>query len=188
MAPEAGWRRGVYIGLGANLGDPQAQLRDALRRIDALREVRLLAVSQPCRSPPWGVTEQPPFTNAVAELATCLPAPELLAHLLRIEREGGRERGAQRWGPRSIDLDLLLDGAAVFDLPGCRVPHPRLHERAFVLVPLAALAPHAVVPGRGRVDALHDALESASRAAVVVLPGSIDPRTPAHPSSDSFAR
>ena len=188
MATEPGWRRGVYIGLGANLGDPPAQLREALRRLDAAPAVRLLRVSRPCRTPPWGVDAQPPFINAVAELETTLAPAALLETLLAVERAGGRERGGLRWGPRMIDLDLLLDGDAAVDLPGCTVPHPRLRERAFVLVPLAELAPDALVPGAGPVAALLAALDPAERAAVIALPDAIDPRAPGHPSSTAPAR
>lgn len=188
MVTEPRWRRGVFIGLGANLGDPCAQMRDALRRLDAMPEVRLRAVSRPYRSPPWGLREQPEFTNAVAEVETRLAAADLLPRLLAVERDGGRERGGGRWGPRTIDLDLLLDGATVVDRPGCRVPHPRLHERAFVLVPLWELAPQAMIPGRGRVAALLDAIDAAERSAVAALPTSIDPRAAARRSSGATAR
>jgi 2-amino-4-hydroxy-6-hydroxymethyldihydropteridine diphosphokinase len=104
--------------------------------------------------------DQPPFLNAVAELETRLGACELLGRLLEVERRLGRVRGAQRWGPRTIDLDLLLYGCETIDEPGLIVPHPRLHERRFVLVPLLELAPDLTVPGRGRVSALLAELQS----------------------------
>lgn len=176
MTPEQDWRRGVYIGLGANLGDPLAQLREALARLDAVPGVRVLRTSGPWRSPPWGVVEQPPFVNAVAELETALAPDALLQRLIEVERAGGRERGGARWGPRTIDLDLLLDGEAEVDLPGCSVPHPRIAQRAFVLVPLAALAATAIIPGRGSVDELLAALDPTERAAVKPIDGTIDPR------------
>lgn len=188
MATETGGRRGVYIGLGANLGDPPAQLREALRRLAATPGVSLRRISRAWRTPPWGVDAQPPFTNAVAELETTLGPAALLQCLLAVERAGGRERGGLRWGPRLIDLDLLLDGDAVVDLPGCQVPHPRLRERAFVLVPLAELAPDAIVPGAGTVSVLLAALDPAERAAVTPLADAIDPRAPGHPSSTAPAR
>lgn len=175
MTPEQGWRRGVFIGLGANLGDPLAQMRDALARLGAIPGVRVLRDSGPWRSPPWGVLEQPPFVNAVAELETALAPDALLQRLIEVERAGGRERGGARWGPRTIDLDLLLDGEAEVDLPGCSVPHPRIAQRAFVLVPLAVLAPTARVPGHGVVRELLDALDPAERAAVQPIDATIDP-------------
>ena len=142
----------AYIGLGGNLGDVSAALASAFVALDALPHTRLLARSSIYRSPPWGMTDQPAFLNAVAALDTALEPAALLAELLRIERAAGRERiGALRWGPRTLDLDLLLYADAVIDQPGLRVPHPHLHERAFVLLPLAEIAPDAIVPGRGRV-------------------------------------
>ena len=144
------------IGLGGNQGDVAAAIESAFAVFDGLPGTRLLRRSRLYRTPAWGMTEQPDFINAAALLSTKLPADALLVELLRIEREAGRERGAsqQRWGPRSLDLDLLLYGDAIIAHPGLCVPHPRLHERAFVLVPLVEIAPDALVPGRGRVDAL----------------------------------
>jgi 2-amino-4-hydroxy-6-hydroxymethyldihydropteridine diphosphokinase len=144
----------VFVGLGANLGDREDSIRRAAeligaRRLSAIRETE-----------PWGVVDQPRFLNAVAELETDLPAPELLARLLEVERELGRVRSGQRWGPRAIDLDLLLYGSETIDEPGLTVPHPRLHERLFVLEPLADLAPDLVLPGRGRVSSLLAELQS----------------------------
>jgi len=150
----------AYVGLGANIGDPEAQLGAALASLDQLTTTRVLARSRLYRSPPWGVTDQPPFLNAVAALTTALSARELLDALLAIERAAGRER-RERWGPRVLDLDLLLHGDAELDQPGLRLPHPQLHRRAFVLVPLAEIAPDLVIPGRGALADLRRAVDCA---------------------------
>jgi 2-amino-4-hydroxy-6-hydroxymethyldihydropteridine diphosphokinase len=151
----------AYIGLGGNLGDVSATLERAFAALDALPRTRLTARSSIYRSPAWGMTDQPAFLNAVAALDTGLEPAALLAELLRIERAAGRERiGAMRWGPRTLDLDLLLYADAVIDQPGLRVPHPHLHERAFVLLPLAEIAPDATVPGLGRVTDLAVAVDA----------------------------
>ena len=144
------------IGLGGNLGDLAAAIEAAFAAFDGLPGTRLLRRSRLYRTPAWGITAQPDFINAAAVLETTLPADVLLTELLRIERAAGRDRDAQseRWGPRVLDLDLLLYGESVIAHAGLCVPHPHLHERAFVLVPLAEIAPDALVPGRGRVDAL----------------------------------
>lgn len=142
----------AWIGLGGNLGDVMARLEAALVALDRRPGIRLSRRSRLYRSPPWGIVEQPVFVNAVAELATTLRPSALLSALLEIERDAGRQRDpSRRWGPRELDLDLLLYGAEQLDLPGLTVPHPELHRRAFVLVPLAELAPGLVVPGHGRV-------------------------------------
>jgi 2-amino-4-hydroxy-6-hydroxymethyldihydropteridine diphosphokinase len=166
MALDHDGRRGVYIGLGANLGDPVAQLRAALDALDREPGVRVLRVSHAYVTPPWGPVPQPDYVNAVAELACGLDAGVLLDRLLAVERALGRSREGERWGPRTIDLDLLLDGAHVHDLPGCRVPHPRLHQRAFVLVPLAELAAATEVPGQGTVAQCLGQLPHAERDGV----------------------
>jgi 2-amino-4-hydroxy-6-hydroxymethyldihydropteridine diphosphokinase len=145
----------AYIGLGANLGDREQAIRRAAELIGARR------LSTIIETEPWGVTDQPPFLNAVAELETELRPRELLDELLRVERELGRVRDGRRWGPRAIDLDLLLYGEETIEEPGLSVPHPHLAERLFVLEPLAELAPALVVPGRGRVDHLLRGLQSA---------------------------
>lgn len=140
----------AFVGLGANLGDPGASVREALRELDALPQTRLLRASRLYRTRAWGVQAQPDFVNAVAMLETGLAARTLLDELLAIERAHGRDRDAEtRWGPRTLDLDLLLHGDAVIDEPGLRVPHPHLHERAFALLPLAEIAPDAQIPGIG---------------------------------------
>jgi len=149
-----------HIALGANLGQPEQTLRSAADAIAVLPGTRLRARSSLYRSPAWGVSEQPDFLNAVVMIETDLPAPALLAALMQIEREHGRHRETeQRWGPRTLDLDILLYGDEVIDLPGLRVPHPYLHERAFVLIPLREIAPEIVIPGIGPVgDTLLDML------------------------------
>ena len=126
--------------------------------IDRTPGVDVLAVSELRETEPVGVVDQPPFLNGAVALDTSLSARELLDLLLDVERELGRVRN-ERWGPRLVDLDLLLYGAETIDEPGLRVPHPRLHERRFALEPLAELDPDLVIPGRGRVSALVAALD-----------------------------
>jgi 2-amino-4-hydroxy-6-hydroxymethyldihydropteridine diphosphokinase len=144
----------AFVGLGANLGDREAAIRQAAELLGA---VRLSSIRE---TEPWGYEEQPRFLNAVAELETQLGPRVLLDRLVEVERGLGRTRDGPRWGPRTIDLDLLVYGDEVIDEPGLTVPHPRLHERSFVLEPLAELDPELVVPGRGRVLALLRELES----------------------------
>jgi len=139
----------AYVGLGANLGDREATIRKAAELIGA---VRLSTIRE---TEPWGWADQPAFLNAVAEIDTELSPRELLDRLLDIERQLGRERGeGPRYGPRVIDLDLLLYGNRVIDEPGLTVPHPHLHGRRFALEPLAELDPTLHVPGRGEVSTL----------------------------------
>lgn len=138
------------IGLGANLGDAAATLRDAIAELARLPETGLLRASRLYRTPAWGRIEQPDFINAVALVDTGLPARDLLDALLAVERAFGRVRlDGERWGPRTLDLDLLLYGDATIDEPGLRVPHPHLHERAFALLPLLDAWPEAEIPGIG---------------------------------------
>jgi 2-amino-4-hydroxy-6-hydroxymethyldihydropteridine diphosphokinase len=142
------------VGLGANLGDREWAIREAARRIGATRLSRIRETE------PWGYVDQPPFLNAAAEVESRLGARELLDVLLDVERGLGRERGTgPRYGPRVIDLDLLLFGSSVIDEPGLAVPHPRLRERRFALEPLADLDPELVVPGLGTVAELIAALD-----------------------------
>lgn len=149
----------AFVGLGANLGDAAATVREALRELDALPGTQLRRASRLYRTRAWGLQAQPDFINAVAMLETRLPPRELLDELLAIEHAHGRDRHAgPRWGPRTLDLDLLLHGDATIDEPALRVPHPHLHERAFVLLPLAEIAPDAMVPGAGRVRELAAAM------------------------------
>lgn len=144
----------AYVGLGSNLADPRAQIERALQNLARMPRSRLLLRSRLYRSAPWGVLDQPEFVNAAAAIETALPPRELMQAMLAIEREAGRDRSGERWGPRVLDLDLLLYGALTLDEPALRVPHPHLHERAFVLLPLAEIAPHLEVPGRGPISTL----------------------------------
>jgi 2-amino-4-hydroxy-6-hydroxymethyldihydropteridine diphosphokinase len=139
----------AYVGLGANVGDPRAQLRTGASALTALPHTRLVACSSFYRSAPIGVAEQPDFINAVCAVDTALPAIELMRHLLEIEARLGRVRGSNRGEPRPLDLDLLLYGSETVTTPELTLPHPRLHERAFVLLPLAEIAPGIEIPGRG---------------------------------------
>jgi len=138
----------AYVGLGANLGDPRAQLLAAFEALDRIAATRVTARSSLYRSAPLGYADQPQYLNAVARLDTALQPEVLLARLQEIERGLGRERSF-RDAPRTIDLDLLLYGAGRIDTPALAVPHPRMHQRAFVLLPLLELDPAAVIPGRG---------------------------------------
>jgi 2-amino-4-hydroxy-6-hydroxymethyldihydropteridine diphosphokinase len=144
-----------FVGLGSNLGDPQEQIRRAVELLAAEDGLEVVAVSALRETDPVGYEDQPRFLNGAAELRTSLSARELLERLLGIERRLGRIRGeGPRFGPRTIDLDLLLHGDEVVAEPGLVVPHPRLHERRFALEPLAELDPALEIPGRGPVQAL----------------------------------
>ena len=148
----------AYVGLGANLGDREATLRRAVELL--AQRVEVTAVSRFRDTAPVGFTDQPRFLNGAARVETDLEPRELLGVLLAVERELGRVReGTPRFGPRTIDLDLLLYGDETVDEPGLVLPHPRLHERRFVLEPLAELDADLVVPGRGPVAALLSELD-----------------------------
>ncbi|MCS6786094.1 MAG: 2-amino-4-hydroxy-6-hydroxymethyldihydropteridine diphosphokinase [Thiobacillaceae bacterium] len=140
----------AYVALGANLGDPVRQILQALDELAGLPLTRLTARSPLYRSRPVGGPAQPDYVNAVARLATRLTPRALLAHCLAIEARHGRQR-LQKNAPRTLDLDLLLFDGLVMDEPGLTLPHPRMHTRGFVLLPLARIAPQAIVPGHGRV-------------------------------------
>ncbi|MEW6660296.1 MAG: 2-amino-4-hydroxy-6-hydroxymethyldihydropteridine diphosphokinase [Thermodesulfobacteriota bacterium] len=135
----------AYVGLGANLGDPRGQLQEALAKLAAAEEVEVLKVSAFYLNPPLGPPDQPWYVNAVAQLRTRLEPEELLRLLQRVEQDLGRVRG-ERWGPRVIDLDLLLYDGLIMSGPELVLPHPEMHRRAFVLVPLAEIAPQAWHP------------------------------------------
>jgi 2-amino-4-hydroxy-6-hydroxymethyldihydropteridine diphosphokinase len=151
----------AFVGLGGNLGDVETTLMEAVWALESLPQSSLRAQSSVYRSPPWGRTDQPDFLNAVVEIQTRLAAIELLNRLLEIEERFGRVRDpANRWGPRKLDLDLLAYGDQEINEPGLHVPHPRLKERAFVLVPLAEIAPTLQLPGLDRVEAMLAQLDS----------------------------
>jgi 2-amino-4-hydroxy-6-hydroxymethyldihydropteridine diphosphokinase len=146
----------AYVALGSNLDDPRAQVERAMAELDGLPQTRCVLRSSLYRSRPMGPVEQPDFVNAVAGLLTALDAPALLAELKVLETRLGRVAPVVRWGPRRIDLDLLVHGRARIEEPGLHVPHPGIAERAFVLVPLAEIAANLEVPGLGRVKRLLD--------------------------------
>jgi len=149
----------AYVGLGANLGDPLAQMRAAVAALAKLPTTTVAGVSSVYRSAPVGYLDQPDFFNAVVALDTGLSPQALLDALLEIEHEGGRTREFRN-APRLIDLDLLLHGERVVDEPQLTIPHPRMVDRAFVLLPLAELDPCCVVPGAGPLEALARAVSA----------------------------
>ena len=140
----------AYIALGSNLREPVAQVEAAIEELAMLRDTRLAAVSSLYRSAPVGMLDQPDFINAVALVETELSPRQLLDELLAIEQRFARVRGVKN-GPRTLDLDIVLYGDSTCADDALEIPHPRMHERAFVLVPLAEIAPDVVVPGRGKV-------------------------------------
>ncbi len=142
-----------FVALGANLDDPAATVAAALDALCALPGTEFVAASSLYRTAPVGLRHQPDFINAVAELSATLPAPTLLEQLFAIEARFGRRRSVRN-APRTLDLDLLLYGDEARDDPHLTLPHPRLHERAFVLAPLAEIAPGLIVPGCGTVEVL----------------------------------
>jgi 2-amino-4-hydroxy-6-hydroxymethyldihydropteridine diphosphokinase len=147
----------AYVALGANLGDPQLQVRHAMDALDRIDGTRVERCSSLYRSAPVGITDQPEFINAVCAVSTELTAEQLLSALLRVERDAGRRRDGPRGGPRTLDLDLLLYGTERHNDARLTLPHPRLHERAFVLYPLMEIAPSLVIPGLGAVSDLAQA-------------------------------
>lgn len=168
----------AYIGLGSNLGDRIETLGAALRSLGTTPGVRVAAVSSVYESEPWGVTHQPAFANAVAALDVDIDAAALLAACKRVEHELGRTSGL-RYGPRTIDLDVLLFGDAVIDTAALTVPHARLCERDFVVTPLLEIAPDIVLPDGSRLRR-EDAVEGRVRGVIGRLPGTapLDPPAP----------
>ncbi len=152
----------VYLALGSNLGDRLFNLKEACRRM--AEQVNVLRFSSVYETPPWGVVEQPSFLNQVVEGETFMPPLGLLYWIKTIEQDMGREPGP-RYGPRLIDLDILLYGEQCIDLPGLTIPHPRLAERAFVLVPLAELAPRLRTPDTNK--RIEDMLRAVDRTGIV---------------------
>jgi 2-amino-4-hydroxy-6-hydroxymethyldihydropteridine diphosphokinase len=170
-AADLGSRVIAFIALGSNLDDPSAQLEGALQSLAALPRSRLVRVSSFYRNPPVGYADQPDFVNAAAMLETGLEPRELLARLLAIEHSRGRARSFAN-APRTLDLDIALYGDRVVDEPDLTIPHPRLCERAFVLVPIAEIAPDALVPGSGRIA---DLARRVDGSMLVRLPGVAQP-------------
>lgn len=142
----------AYVALGANLGPREVTIQRAVTLLGEEPGIELLEQSSLRETEPIGVVDQPMFLNGVVSIETSLSPRALLDALLRIERELGRTREGERWGPRTIDLDLLVYGSETIAEPGLRVPHPRLHERRFVLEPLTELAPDLEIPGVGNVS------------------------------------
>ena len=157
----------AYVGLGSNLNDPRTQIHSALAALDAIPATCCVAYSSLYRSKPLGSLAQPDYLNAVAAVDTRLSAQELLRELHLIEEQHGRERGAERWGPRTLDLDLLLYGDTQVAGETLAVPHPGLPERNFVLYPLHEIAPQLHIPGAGSLKAL---LERCSSLGLQALP------------------
>ena len=139
----------AFVALGSNLAEPETQVNQAFAAMAQLPQTRLAAQSSLYRSAPVGYAEQPDFINAVAQIETGLTAHDLLQSLLSIERECGRMRDFRN-APRTLDLDVLLYGDLMFHEPGLTLPHPRMHERAFVLLPLVEIAPECIIPGKGK--------------------------------------
>ena len=144
----------AYVGLGSNLNDPRTQIHSALAALDAIPATCCVAYSSLYRSKPMGPQAQPDYLNAVAALDTRLSAEDLLRELHLIEEQHGRERGPERWGPRTLDLDLLLYGDSQLEGDSLTVPHPGLSERNFVLYPLHEIAPQLHIPGAGSLQTL----------------------------------
>ena len=145
----------ALIALGGNVGDVRATFKAAIVDICTLAQARLVARSSDYATPPWGEEEQPPFVNACIEIETSLAPDALLAVLQTVERNFGRDRSRElRWGPRTLDLDLLAYDDVALERPELTLPHPRLFERAFVLVPLVEIAPERIIAGRSVKAAL----------------------------------
>ena len=144
----------AWLGLGSNMQQPVAQLQEALTRLAVAEGIEIRSTSSFYRTPPWGDVEQNDFINAVAQIETRLDPVSLLRQLQRIENEMGRERGGRRWGPRLIDIDLLLYADQQYHSDELQIPHPRMHERAFVLLPLFELDPTLEITGRGAIEKL----------------------------------
>jgi 2-amino-4-hydroxy-6-hydroxymethyldihydropteridine diphosphokinase len=156
----------AYVGLGSNLDDPLSHVRGALGEFGRISDTRVVARSRLYRSPPLGPPNQPDYVNAVAGLLTLLGPEDLLHALNDIEARHGRERTGPKWGPRPLDLDLLLYAGRELRTQKLVLPHPGLHERAFVLVPLAEIAANVRVPGYGRVEALARACDAGALTAL----------------------
>lgn len=144
----------AYVALGSNLGDSRQQLLDAIEALAGLPRTKVIARSKIYRTPPWGMVDQPDFLNAVVALETALEPHELLDALLQIERAAGRQRNGERWGPRTLDLDLLHVVGRTINDERLTLPHPHIADRAFVLLPLRDVASDLEIPGQGKVTDL----------------------------------
>lgn len=152
----------VYLALGSNLADPLHQVQSALNALAAIPDTTLVATSSLYRTPPYGPPDQPDFLNAAVALDTALAAETLLDHTQRIELEQGRVRKAHRWGPRTLDLDIMLFGEQTLSTPRLTVPHYDMHNRAFMLLPLREIAPDLALPNGTRIADLLATLDSSS--------------------------
>ena len=152
----------AYIGIGSNLNDPVAQVQEAIGELEMLPDTILVSKSSLYRGKPMGPADQPDYVNAVVGIDTLLSAGDLLQAMHRIEDLQGRERQREQWGPRTLDLDLLLYGNNRIDTPDLTVPHPGMHERDFVIVPLAEIAGNLKIPGRGQLSTLINNCENHS--------------------------
>lgn len=152
----------VYLALGSNLADPLHQVQSALNALAAMPDTTLVATSSLYRTPPYGPPDQPDFLNAAVALDTTLTAETLLDHTQRIELEQGRVRKAHRWGPRTLDLDIMLFGEQTLNTPRLTVPHYDMHNRAFMLLPLREIAPDLTLPNGTRIADLLATLDSSS--------------------------
>jgi 2-amino-4-hydroxy-6-hydroxymethyldihydropteridine diphosphokinase len=152
----------VYIGIGSNLDDPLAQVKDAIEELDMLPDTILVSRSSLYSNKPMGPKDQPDFVNAVVGLDTLLSPEDLFARLIKIEEQAGRKRSSEKWGPRVIDLDLLMYGKKKIDTDELTVPHPGLHERDFVIVPLNEIAGNLNIPGHGLLSTLINSVENHS--------------------------
>jgi 2-amino-4-hydroxy-6-hydroxymethyldihydropteridine diphosphokinase len=159
----------AYIGIGSNLANPVAQVQEAIEELGAIPDSILIARSSLYSSKPMGAAGQPDYVNAVVAIDTVLSAKALMQALQNIERRQGRERTGEKWGPRILDLDLLLYGGRVIDTADLTVPHPGLHERDFVLVPLEEIAGDINIPGRGMLSALISRCENHSLRKLVAV-------------------
>jgi 2-amino-4-hydroxy-6-hydroxymethyldihydropteridine diphosphokinase len=158
----------AYIGIGSNLDDPVSQVKEALEELDGIPDSVLVSQSSLYGSKPMGPADQPDYVNAVAALDTLLSAEELLQALQNIEQRLGRERDGEKWGPRIIDLDLLLYGKKTIKTDTLTVPHPGLHKRDFVIIPLAEIAGNISIPGKGQLSTLIAACENHSVKKLIV--------------------
>ena len=162
MSPRGSRWRPAYVGIGSNLDSPRDQVERAFTALGEIEDTVLVLTSPLYRSAPLDESEQPDYINAVCALLTRLEAGSLLGFLQEIERAQGRSRGADKWGPRTLDLDLLVYSNASIDERDLKVPHPGIAERNFVLLPLLDIAPHLRIPGQGSVTGLAAAIENSN--------------------------